>query len=124
MHIYPAAVHPSNIAAAADFGCLQAHVLDSMKRLVHAVVPDILPAFVLEAAAAEDSPISKLTRLLSKLEGASLFWWAWLLCPGLQTAYIMLFFAQRSPIKVVYASIIGERERSISAGTDSAGSKG
>jgi hypothetical protein len=87
---------------------MQTHVLDSIKRLVHAVVPDILPAFVLEAAAADDSPISKLTQLLSKLEGASLFWWAWLLCPGLQTAYIMLFFAQRSPIKVVYASVIGE----------------
>uniref|UniRef100_A0A383VPS3 U-box domain-containing protein n=1 Tax=Tetradesmus obliquus TaxID=3088 RepID=A0A383VPS3_TETOB len=85
----------------------QAHVLDSIKRLVHAVVPDILPSFVLDAAAADDSPISRLAALLSKLDGASLFWWAWLLCPGLQTAYIMLFFAQRSPIKVVYASVIG-----------------
>jgi hypothetical protein len=106
MLIQPAACMFSTLTAVSE--CLQAHVLDSIKRLMHAVVPDVLPAFVLEAAAAEDSPISKLTKLLSKLEGASLFWWAWLLCPGLQTAYIMLFFAQRSPIKVVYASIIGE----------------
>lgn len=85
-------------------------MLDSIKRLVHAVVPDILPSFVLDAAAADDSPISRLAALLSKLDGASLFWWAWLLCPGLQTAYIMLFFAQRSPIKVVYASVIGKHQ--------------
>ncbi|KAF6258058.1 hypothetical protein COO60DRAFT_1460844 [Scenedesmus sp. NREL 46B-D3] len=57
---------------------------------------------VLSSSSSKDSPFSKLVRLLLKLEGPSWSWWAWLLCPGLQTAHIVLAFEQQMLPIVAY----------------------
>ncbi|KAF8062902.1 PUB35 [Scenedesmus sp. PABB004] len=85
----------------------QAAVAGRIKGVLSALAPELLPDALAEAAAAEGSPLQRLGRALGGLDAQRLWWWAWLLCPGLQTAYLMFFFAARSPIKLAYAGLIG-----------------
>eukprot|EP00775_Hariotina_reticulata_P003386 gene3386-3659_t len=80
--------------------------MDYLRSVVAALVPEILPEFVLEATA-DSGPLMQLLRKVAAIHSSFLFWLAWLLCPGLQTAYYMFFFASASPLKCAYATLIG-----------------
>jgi hypothetical protein len=88
--------------------CLQSNGMDYLRSIVAALVPELLPELPVEATA-DSGPLMQLLRKVAALHSSCLFWLAWLLCPGLQTAYYMFFFAATSPMKCAYATLIGEQ---------------
>lgn len=87
--------------------CMQANVMYYVRRAMQYIMPGFLPLSPTEAAA-DSAPIMQLLHKIFQLNSTLLFWVAWLLCPGLQSAYYTLFFTSQAPIKTLYGVLIGK----------------
>lgn len=86
---------------------LQANVMYYVRRVVQYILPGLLPLSPTEAAA-DSAPLMQLLQGIFQLNSSLLFWLAWLLFPGLHSAYYTLFFASQAPIKTLYGVLIGK----------------